>query len=350
MGENCMNREFVVDRLSRSEWRDAGERFEHYNLYQMWDYAAHHSPESAARGVVRCAVIRDGAPAAMGQFRLKYIPGLKWGTAELEWGPLWHPELGKVGWEDLRVFLEGTLREFVVGRKLEVRIFPHSTHPYDLDDDLKGLLEETGFSCEVGESRNYDTVLIDLAKDLETLRAEFHPKWRNLLKKAEKSNLTVEAGREISLFDRFVKLYEEMRQVKNFATGVRIPVLRRMQEEVSPNERLFAAVASDGQRDVGASVWAMTGRRMLYFLAATHPDHRESSPGHLLQWEALRVGREAGLRWYDLGGLVDEGVSRFKSRMGGATVAFPRPFVARPGVLRSLAFRLAEKGLGRVRG
>ncbi|MCA9419002.1 MAG: GNAT family N-acetyltransferase, partial [Candidatus Omnitrophica bacterium] len=277
------------------------------------------------------------------------IPFLGVGVAEMEWGPLWRIESGEAGLEELTRFFHELKEELCGKRKWEVRLYPHSTHPHGLDQTVQEMLMEQSFQQVIDETHNYDTVMIDLSKDLETLRSELHQKWRNLLKKAEKSDLVVESGRDVDHFDRFLRLYEKMRKTKDFPTGVRVPVIREMQAVLPESERFLVSVAVEDGRDVGATVCAMTGTRMLYFLGATDPEYRGSAPGYLLQWQNMQIGKQSGIRWYDLGGLVSEGVSRFKVRMGGEQVSFPRRFVAKPGAWRSSLFEFAEKTIQRVR-
>ena len=344
-----MSLEFTTHFPGASHWREACSRFENYNLYQVWEYAAYHSPPSATRDVVRCGVLDNGEPRVLGQFRLKKVPLVGVGVAELEWGPLWNPGRKDSGLEELSFFFERVREEFCGQRRLEVRVYPCTTYPEAMDPAVDEVLNRAGFEKVVTETRNYDTVILDLSKDLEELRVGFHPKWRNLLKKAEKSSMKVLTGREGSLFDRFLELYETMRQVKSFPTGVRVSTVRAMHDALPPEEQFLVSVAVDDGRDVGATVCAMTGQWMLYLLGATDPEHRGNAPGYLLQWNHLVAGKEAGMKWYDLGGLVSEGVSRFKIRMGGQQVRFPRRHVARPGLARSTLFRLAEKGMDWIR-
>ncbi len=344
-----MSLKFAIDPFTASEWRDSCGLFENYNLYQTWDYAEIHSPSTPSRGVLRCVASRGGKPVVIGQFRIKKIPLIGAGVAELEWGPLWHVGKQQDGLEEIEFFFREAKHEICSRRKLELRVYLDTTYPHELDDSLNKTLNRLGFDLALSETRNYDTVILNLSKDLPDLRRGLHQKWRNLLKKAENSVMIVESGRDIQFFDRFVRLYDAMRKVKDFPTGVRIPHIREMQGTLPSTEKFLISIAVENGRDIGATVCAMTGQRMLYLLGATDPEHRGNAPGYLLQWKNIQFGKENGMKWYDLGGLVSEGVSRFKVRMGGEQVAFPRRMIAQPDFIHSTLFHLAEKGFDWVR-
>ncbi len=62
---------------------------------------------------------------------------------------------------------------------------------------------------------------------------------------------------------------------------------------------------------------------MTYLFGATGAVGRPLRAGYFLTWEAIRLAREKGCLWYDLGGLdpaENPDVARFKERMNGVPI------------------------------
>jgi lipid II:glycine glycyltransferase (peptidoglycan interpeptide bridge formation enzyme) len=222
-------------------------------------------------------------------------------------------------------FLDFVREEYFVRRGLNVRLVPRSTGCSKQNQALEEILQEARFVPNM-RVRAYQTILLDLTLDLLTIRKRFDQKWRNQLNGAERSGLQIEMGRDPGFFARFEKLYKEMWAKKRFPTGVRIPIVRQLQRALPESRRFHITIATDGGEDVGATVCAVAGDTMLYYLGATSPTLRKNCrPGYLLQWSQIGAARELGLRWYDTGGVLDDEseVSRFKRRMNGCFVRFP---------------------------
>ncbi|MCA9433764.1 MAG: GNAT family N-acetyltransferase, partial [Candidatus Omnitrophica bacterium] len=322
-----MNREraheFRTNEWTREEWIDLSNQFPSMNIYQRWDYAELHSG-GKNRSVIRAGLFDGQIPLALAQMRVKKLPILGVGVAELEWGPLYR------GTEELKAFL-GALKNEVNNRLgYELRVHPKSTYHDEGDAFVRGALEDLDFEWDSGE-RPYQTVILDLGPDLEDLYGNLHGSWRRQHRKAERSGLVLVSGSAVEFFDRFSGVYDQMWQSKQFITGVRHPIIREMVEKSSEKETFHISIASLGERDVGASISVQCGDSLLYFLGASAPDLSDDcQPGYLLHWNNVTHAKQAGLAWYDLGGIVDtgEGVNRFKRGMGARDVVFPGCFVA----------------------
>lgn len=98
-------------------------------------------------------------------------------------------------------------------------------------------------------------------------------------------------------------------------------------------------------------IWEKTG---LYYYGASSYEDRALMAPYLLQWEALRLCKEAGCLRYDLFGVAPEGaanhpwagVSDFKSKFGGTYVEYPpeRQMILKP--MAHTAIRLKRRVLG----
>lgn len=313
---------FERDRWSSTQWDALTSRFPATSIYQLGLYAELHS-SGRFRRYSRAALFgADRQVVSLLQMRIKRLPFQQGGVADGEWGPLWD------NLDHLAAFLQHLREEYVKKRKMVLRLTPTSTYSDSLDKELVQCLEEQGF-CRNPDARPYHTVVIDLSQSLDEIRAGFHQKWRNQLNVAEKAGLQHESGTSDEFFDRFLRIYEQMWKSKKFPTGVRVPVIHRMHRNLPEQQKLLVTIVKNGDADLGATVCAAYGDRLLYFLGATVPGVRsEARPGYLLQWLHMEKAKQLGLRWYDLGGYDDkvEDIARFKKRTNGATVQFPGQF------------------------
>ncbi|MBP7051868.1 MAG: GNAT family N-acetyltransferase [Phycisphaerae bacterium] len=322
-GLEVLHGSFETDQWSSSQWDSLTSRFAATSIYQLGLYAELHSA-GRFREYSRAALFdQEHKVAASLQMRIKRLPFQQGGVADGEWGPLWE------NLDQLAAFLRCLHQEYVEKRKMELRLTPASTYSDSLDKELVQCLEEQGFRRNA-EARPYHTVVVDLSQSLEDIRAGFHQKWRNQLNVAEKAGLQHECGTSDEFFDRFLRIYEQMWQNKKFPTGVRVPIIHRMHRSLPERQKLLVTIVKDGNTDLGATVCAAYGHRLLYFLGATMPGLRsEARPGYLLQWLHMSKAKELGLRWYDAGGYDDanQDIARFKKRMNGNLVIYPGQYV-----------------------
>ena len=155
------------------------------------------------------------------------------------------------------------------------------------------------------------------------------------------------------MFDRFYKIYQKMWAEKRFPTGVRLPVVRKIQYALPRVSAAHISIVRQGADDIGASVCAVCGDTLLYFLGATDPTLR----GRVVQVTfcnglTLSPPRKKTCAEYDLGGLPDDlsdGVARFKTQMNGTLICFPGRFECMSGKADSQFYVTAEKSFSRLR-
>ena len=342
--------QFVYDRWSQSEWDGLMDSFPSSNFYQSWHYAQLHSP-GPLRSVSRAALFKDGQVAVMAAFRIKRLPLTGVGVADVDWGPLFRIDQDFT--EDLVEFLLCVRQLYHQKRGLGVRLTPRSTLSAEKDAQLTTVMETCGFRHNP-EFHSYKTPILDVHRDLTIIRKSLNQEWRHRLNVVEKLGLVLETGNSPEMFDRFYKIYQKMWAEKRFPTGVRLPVVRKIQYALPEFRRLHISIVRQGADDIGASVCAVCGDTLLYFLGATDPKLRgRVRPGYLLQWSNIVTAKEKNLRWYDLGGLPDDlsdGVARFKTRMNGTLICFPGRFECMSGKAGFAILDVtAEKSFSRLR-
>jgi peptidoglycan pentaglycine glycine transferase (the first glycine) len=180
------------------------------------------------------------------------------------------------------------------------------------------------FSRDQIQFRN--TVRVDLTADDATLLARMKPKTRYNIRLAERRGVAVRSG-SIDDLAAFYALYE----ITSRRDGFLIRPFAYYRDvwarflAAGRGQLLLADVA--GETIAGLFLFVF-GPTAWYMYGASGDAHRESMPGHLLQWHAMRLARELGCTDYDMWGAPDQftpddrmwGVYRFKVGFGGETV------------------------------
>lgn len=188
--------------------------------------------------------------------------------------------------------------------------------------DVRVWLESEGFVELPASERmlSIATSVIDLSRDPDTILAAMASSVRRDIKAAEKAGCLVDedAGASSVMVDRFFDAFDAMARERGLQR-LNADMFRAMLAD--RRARLFAAAKTDGPASFLVSYEA--GDTALYLLGASEAKQNDGG-GRLIHWRAIQAFREAGLRWYDLGGLpsaaVVNGIYRFKQGFGGALV------------------------------
>lgn len=207
-------------------------------------------------------------------------------------------------------------------------------------------LQACGFRPTRQTIQPRSTIHIDLRPDPDEILARMKSKTRYNVRLAGRKGVLVRKGTadDLPLFYRLIEL-----------TGGRDGFAVHSREYYETAYRLFASPGNDGnnglvrlflathQDKVIAGLMAFAfGQRAWYMYGASSDRERNRMPNHLLQWEAIRWGREQGCLTYDLWGIPDEvgkdpekyketvtdrrgglwGVYRFKQGFGGQVVRY----------------------------
>lgn len=290
-------------------------------------------------------VIRSGGEVlGAADVRIKRLP-LLGGIAYISGGPI-HRRGGAGDLDRLSACLGELRREYVQQRLLVLRI----TCPARLaerSDDVQETFRSEGFE-PTSRAPAYRTILVDLSRSVDELRAGLAQKWRNCLNKAQRSALRVRVGTDDSIFAEFHTLFDRFVTRKGFRTDLDAAFYRQLQGTLDGREVLRVTLAEYEGTVVAGQISSMLGDTCVYLLGATSDVGLKHNAGYALQWHTMNYAKELGLRVYDLGGIdpgQNPGVYHFKQGIGGLEVTAPGPFELAP---RSLAGPLAlgaERGL-----
>ncbi len=331
------NIKYKIHKYNSDEWNKILSLFDDASIYHTNGFIKHSVGGENAEHFV---VYNSEEIIAAANIRIKTIPTLNRGVAHLRWGPLWQLKDEELNIDVFRIALEKLYEEYVVKRKLVLRIT--SNQYVEEENNFTKIFNEVGFKLFMNPDK---TIVIDISKDEETLRKNFRKKWRYSLKQAEKKDLTIVKGNSQELFDEFVKIYKEMHSRKNFEETVSVDNFKEINDDLLAENKLQIFICKYGDEPLSAMVSTALGNSGIYLLGGSTTEGLKMSSSYLLQWETMMWLKSLGKRWYDLGGIDAEenpGVYTFKTGMGGNEVTSIGGFEAGEDFISKKMVQLVE--------
>jgi lipid II:glycine glycyltransferase (peptidoglycan interpeptide bridge formation enzyme) len=344
--------------VGRQEWEVLCRGFADYSYRQSWAYASQLAQLRGARAEF-VAVEKDGAVIALASVRVRTLPVIGSGLAFISGGPMVRPCSRGTSADGncesaSRETLASLVEEYIQKRGLILRAAP-AICPTTWGESRVGLYESAGFELSALLTP-YRTLVVDLSRPVQDIRAGLQQKWRNCLNNAERQGLEVRAGTDLELVDEFVALYAPFRERKGFKSELGADFYAEVQRSACIHDGLVVQLAAKDGRFVAGHVSSFLGDTCVYLLGATSEDGLRCKAAYLLQWRTILLAKERDLSWYDLGGIDPEGnpgVYHFKAGLGGVERRSPGPFERRPrsvGAILTLGSESLYRRLVRVRG
>ncbi len=334
---NTKKIKYEIHKYSDEEWNNILSLFDDATIYHTNGFIKHSIGGENAEHFV---LYNSKKIIAATSIRIKTVPILNRGVAHLRWGPLWQIKDEEPNVEIFKIALEKLYEEYVINRKLVLRIT--SNQFVEDENNFTKIFNELGFNLFRSQDK---TIVIDLTHDEETLRSNFRKKWRYSLKQAEKKELTVIKGSGDSMFDEFIKIYQDMHGRKNFEETVDVENFKKINTDLSKNNKMQIFICKHEQTVLSAMVTTSFGNSGIYLLGGSTSEGLKMSSSYLLQWETMMWLKQNNKKWYDLGGVDAEanpGVYTFKTGMGGKEVTFIGGFEAGKDLVSENIVRLGE--------
>ncbi len=321
-----------VDSVDQPLWSKVLADFGDASIYQTWAYA---EQVSGAANISHLLLRRGSQVVAAAQVRLVRIPVLGHRVAYVFWGPLWQPLQDERNVEIFRRAVRALRAEYVVRRRLIVRIVSQLTEP---DNEVfRRILEEEGYLFRP-RTRFRRTLLVDLRPPLETLHQGLHQKWRYHLKKAQKLKLEITEGEDDSHFAEFERVYAQMLDRKQFEGSDPKPY-RNIQKNLMGHEKMRVFLCQAEKQTCAGGVVSPIGKMGIYLFGATNNLGIKTYGSYLVHWRMLEWIKGRGCTSYDLNGInpdTNPGGFQFKTQLGGVhgrDVRLLGQFDAYPGAL-----------------
>lgn len=306
--------------LPPREWEVRFAKILRSNLLQSYDYARAVCPLQRLRGRWGLITI-DGAEAGLVQILETGIFKNTLHAVMLDRGPLWFEGFGSAAHVEkfFKIFNEEFPRR--IGRRR--RVIPETPDT----PDMRALMGAAGFRRL--DRPGYQTLWLDLGQNTETLWENMESSWRNKVRKAKKAGLALEwdeGGKEIPAL---LRVYQSEKATKGY-DGPSVRLLQSMTAVFREGKNVLAGAAKKEGRTVAAALVFCHGASATYQVGWSTGEGKNLAAQNLLLWDAVRVLKEKGIQYFDLGGANDEtaqGVKKFKEDMGGKTVTLAGHYI-----------------------
>lgn len=344
-GESALPTIVPVD---RAEWVSLAREFQDYTIRQAWDYGTRLAEKRKA-GSEHVAFFRDSTPIGIADIRIKEIPFLGGGLAFSSYGPLFRRG-SREDFGNLESILQSLKSEYVLKRRLVLRIQPALSDPGEAAT-TREIFGGLGFSRS-NAGREYRTYYLDLSPPLEDLRANLKRRWRRHLNQSDREDLAIEIRSDSGALIDLVDFHNRFIDAKGFQTDLDAGFYSEVQYRLPEEDRLLYLNARKDGELVAGIVVSLLGNSMVYLLGGRNEIGSGARASYQLHWRAIRIAKDKGVRWYDLGGIdpdENEGVYVFKQGLGGMEVTFPGPYEIEPENFRATLFKGLES-LYRLKG
>jgi lipid II:glycine glycyltransferase (peptidoglycan interpeptide bridge formation enzyme) len=149
------------------------------------------------------------------------------------------------------------------------------------------------------------TVVVDIAPPLEDILKGMKPKTRYNVRLAAKKGVEVQAA-GLDALDAWYGLYQETGRRDRIAIHSREyyrGLLRASEDSGGESPVVRLLLARHEGRLLAGNIVAFWKKRAAYLYGASSGEERNLMPTYALQWEAIRMAREAGCTSYDLFGV-----------------------------------------------
>lgn len=297
--------------LTTPEWEKYFTSVPHSTLLQCYDYAravCALNHQTARWGLIRI----EGEEAGLVQLiEVSFFAG-GFHALILDRGPLWLEGFGTT--EHERAFFEHLNKLFPrrLGRKR--RIIPE----IDNKESTIDLLRDIGFKKK-RKIKPYQTILLDLKRDEETIRAGLKKRWRNALSRSEKKGLSLGIDLEGKTLSEFLQYYAVDRFEKSYK-GPSVKLIKALARYFVPKQNFVILQALMKGECIGAILVLIHGKSATYQVGWTTEKGRACLAHNYLLWQAVLYLKNRGITDLDLGGVNNEGardIKTFKEGLGG---------------------------------
>lgn len=179
------------------------------------------------------------------------------------------------------------------------------------------------------------TLVLDLSKSEEDLFNEMHSKTRYSIRLAEKKGLKFQILDNALEFYKVLKMTSDRQSFKTYNEMY----FNLMKKNLDPYNLKFFGVLY-GDAIVASGLFYGFNKTAIYLHGGSDYKYRALMSPYFLHWNAIKYFKKEGFSFYDFWGIDEKrwpGVTRFKTRFGGAVKEYPG---ARVKILKPFWFKI----------
>ena len=194
--------------------------------------------------------------------------------------------------------------------------------PFLLAEEARA--EEMGFGVETCRA-----VVLSLAgKTTAQLWRGLSAACRRAVRKAEARGVEIAEAEEAGIVEEYYRMCEEVYRGAGRPPHLSQRFYRLLWERFAGTGTLKVLLAKRGDQLLAGGMFLLHRRTACYLSGASYREGLSFRPNNLLQWRFIVWAAGRGYRWYDMGGAVVPGITRFKQSFGGALRPYTRLYRA----------------------
>ena len=269
----------------------------------------------------RAVIESDGTAAGFVQVMEGTLAGGFFHSVCMDGGPCWLPGRGTDA--DNAAFFEMLARLYPARATRWRRLVPGIAET----PAARAALAGAGFRHSPGSVN--DTIWVDLGRDEAAIHADMRKTWRADADRAVRNGLRVEWDDTGRTLPWLLRQEAAARRVRSYR-GPSAALLAALARQLGPERGMLTGRALLAGRPVGGVLIALHPPAATWLIGWSGPEGRAHHAHNLLLRDGLRILKQRGIGYFDLGGVNDGPaafVKRFKQGLGGQ-------FVTQPGLYR----------------
>lgn len=167
--------------------------------------------------------------------------------------------------------------------------------------------------------RVYRGFEIDLTRDEDELFSNMTSACRRCVRKAEKEGILVEEAHDPEFADEYYAQLKDVFAKQSLVPTYGIERVRQLITHIHPTGHLLLLRARDCRgRCIATGIFPHMNGVMYFWGGASWRHHQLLRPNEAIQWYAMKIGKQKGLRTYDMGG-----GGEYKRKYGGGEIEVP---------------------------
>lgn len=189
------------------------------------------------------------------------------------------------------------------------------------------LFKKLGFVSAPMHLHAENTWVLNISKSEEDILAGMRKTTRYLVRKGEKSGLSIEISKNPKYADLLYKLQEETAQRHGFV-GFKRNVFEEEIKVFGAEDCANVFVCKLGKTSLAAAIIVFYGNYAYYHFSGSVSDYSKIPFSYYLQWEIIKEAKKRGINYYNFWGIAPNndlkhrfaGVTLFKTGFGGQRV------------------------------
>lgn len=183
------------------------------------------------------------------------------------------------------------------------------------------IKNEEIFSKNINILHNRITVYLDLTKGEDRIwNEDIKSKNRNMIRKAEKSGLTIEISNDYKIFESIYCKTMNKVQANNYY------YFDEKYYKGMNNDNYILLNVKKEKSIIASAIFMKYGDYFHYHLSGSIEEYLKFAPNNLLLWEAIKLACKSGSKWFHFGGglsdSLDDNLFKFKSSFSKDTADF----------------------------